>query len=55
MAWAEMLKPRKVGRPTQLPATGEIADEQYEHVIAYLGEELRRATSGEAPEQERLF
>lgn len=33
----------------------EIADEQYERVIAYLGEELRRATGGEAPEQERLF
>lgn len=33
----------------------EIADERYEDVLAYLREELSRATSGEAPEQGSLF
>jgi hypothetical protein len=33
----------------------EIADERFEDVLAYLREELRRATSGEAPEQSSLF
>ena len=33
----------------------EIADEQYERVIAFLHEELQRATQGDAPMQERLL
>ncbi|HKV84039.1 MAG TPA: phage antirepressor N-terminal domain-containing protein [Ktedonobacterales bacterium] len=33
----------------------EIADERYDDVLAYLREELRRATNGEAPEQSSLF
>ncbi|HEX8727382.1 MAG TPA: hypothetical protein VF739_02095 [Ktedonobacterales bacterium] len=33
----------------------EIADEQYERVIAYLREELQRAAQGNAPTQERLL
>lgn len=33
----------------------EIADERFNEVMTYLRDELRRATSGEAPEQERLF
>lgn len=33
----------------------EIADEQYERVLAYLGEEMQGALSGAAPQQERLF
>lgn len=33
----------------------EIADEQYERVLAYLGDELQGALSGEAPQQDRLF
>ena len=33
----------------------EIADERYEEVMAYLGDELRRAREGEAPEQGSLF
>lgn len=33
----------------------EIADERFEEVRAYLRDELRRATSGEAPEQGSLF
>jgi (p)ppGpp synthase/HD superfamily hydrolase len=33
----------------------EIADDQYEAVMAYLRDELRRALAGEAPEQGALF
>jgi hypothetical protein len=33
----------------------EIADDQYERVIAYLHEELQRATQGDTPTQERLL
>ncbi|MGH2515421.1 MAG: hypothetical protein ACRDHP_07175, partial [Ktedonobacterales bacterium] len=33
----------------------EVPDEQFEEVMAYLHEELRRATSGEAAEQGNLF
>ncbi len=43
LARAEMLKPRKIGRPIRQQAIGEIA------------EELQGALSGESPQQERLF
>lgn len=33
----------------------EVPDERFEEVMAYLRDELRRATSGEAPEQGALF
>jgi (p)ppGpp synthase/HD superfamily hydrolase len=33
----------------------EIADDQYEAVMAYLRDELRRALAGESPEQGSLF
>ncbi|HEY7849373.1 MAG TPA: hypothetical protein VIC27_04870, partial [Ktedonobacterales bacterium] len=33
----------------------EIADEQYDTVMTYLRDELRRTLTGEAPEQRSLF
>jgi hypothetical protein len=33
----------------------EIADDRYEEVLAYLHDELRHATSGEAPKQGNMF
>src|SRR5262249_35803980 len=36
-------------------SNSEIADERFDEVMSFLREELRRATSGEAPEQGSLF